>query len=124
MVREDRLSRGPPLRTQALGGTAMITGVVNADAEPSFTSGVFEGNGHAHSVDTVIDTGFNGFLTLPPLLIATLRLPYLFRQQAMLADGSLQVFDVHSATVLWDGQQLAIEVESTDSQPLIGMALL
>jgi clan AA aspartic protease len=75
-------------------------------------------------VEAVIDTGFNGFLTLPPALIATLGLPWLCRQQGQLADGSFHVFDVYVATVDWDGQQRSVEVESADADPLLGMALM
>ena len=36
----------------------------------------------------VIDTGFTGFLTLPPAIVAALNLPFLRRISASLADGS------------------------------------
>lgn len=80
--------------------------------------------GQAHEVETVIDTGFNGFLTLPPAIIAALGLPWLCRQQGELADGSIQTFDVYVATVDWHGQSRSVEVEAADSQPLLGTALL
>jgi clan AA aspartic protease len=75
-------------------------------------------------VETVVDTGFNGYLTLPPALIGVLGLPWLCRQQGQLADGSLLPFDVYVATVDWHGQPRAVEVEAADAQPLLGMALL
>jgi clan AA aspartic protease len=68
--------------------------------------------------------GFNGFLTLPPALIAGLGLPWLCRRQGQLADGSLLAFDVHVVTVDWHGQTRTVEVEATDAQPLLGMALM
>src|ERR1700752_316774 len=68
--------------------------------------------------------GFNGFLTLPPALIAALGLPWLCRQQGQLADGSLLTFDVYVATVDWHGQPRRVEVEAADAQPPLGMALL
>ena len=43
----------------------MMTGVVNADLEPLLRLTVRDAGGQPHDVEAVIDTGFNGFLTLP-----------------------------------------------------------
>jgi clan AA aspartic protease len=75
-------------------------------------------------VEAIIDTGFNGFLTLSPALIAVLGLPWLCREQGELADGSVLTFDVYVATVDWNGQSKSVEVEAADAQPLLGMALM
>ena len=83
---------------------------------------VRDAGGQPLDVEAVIDTGFNGFLTLPAALIAALGLPWLCRQQGHLADGSLQAFDVSVANVDWDGQPRSMEVEAADAQPLLGMA--
>jgi clan AA aspartic protease len=102
----------------------MMIGIVNADLEPVLRLTVRDAGGQPQNVEAVVDTGFNGFLTLPPALIAALGLPWLCRQQGQLADGSFQAFDVYVATVDWDGQQRSVEVEATDAQPLLGMALM
>lgn len=102
----------------------MMTGVVNANLETILRLQVLDINGGIHEVETLIDSGFNGFLTLPPAQIATLRLPFLYRQQGQLADGSILIFNVHAATVLWDGQPRTAEVEEIDAQPLLGTAML
>ena len=80
--------------------------------------------GGTRQIEVVIDTGFNGSLTLPFVLIAALGLPWLCRQQGLLADGSVQVFDVYTATVIWDGRPRTVEVECIEATPLVGMALL
>jgi clan AA aspartic protease len=102
----------------------MMTGTVNADLEPLLRLAVRDAGGQPHDVEAVIDTGFNGFLTLPPALIAALALPWLCLQQGQLADGSLLPFDVYVATLDWHGQPRSVEVEAADAQPLLGMALL
>lgn len=102
----------------------MMTGLVNADLEPRLPLTVREERGQPHEIEVVIDTGFNGFLTLPPALIAAFGLRWLCRQQGELADGSFVAFDVYEATVDWDGQPRGVEVEAADAQPLLGMALV
>lgn len=102
----------------------MMIGTVNADLEALMRLTVRDAGGQPRDVEAVIDSGFNGFLTLPPALIAALGLAWLCRQQGQLADGSVQPFDVYVATVDWDGQLRSVEVEAADAQPLIGMALL
>src|SRR5689334_2232060 len=44
----------------------MITRQVNADFEPRVVLTARAAGGQPQQVDAVIDTGFNGFLTLPP----------------------------------------------------------
>jgi predicted aspartyl protease len=63
-------------------------------------------------------------LTLPPSLVESLGLPWLCRQEGVLADGQLHTFDVYAATVVWGDQDRTVEVESADIEPLVGMALL
>lgn len=74
--------------------------------------------------EAVVDTGFNGSLTLPPPLIATLGLPFRGRGHATLADGSESFFDFHEATVVWDGRPRRVPVSTADTHPLVGTALL
>lgn len=71
-----------------------------------------------------MDTGFNGFLTLPPHLVAALDLPFRERGRAILADGSDIPFDIHEAEILWDGHPRIIDVSVADTDPLIGTSLL
>lgn len=101
-----------------------MTGTVNAILQPLLRLTVLDAAGRPHDVETVIDTGFNGSLTLPPALIAMLGLPWLCRQQGQLADGTVLTFDVHVATVDWNGTPRQVTVEATDAQPLAGMSLM
>lgn len=76
------------------------------------------------SVNAVIDTGFTGFLCIPSSMIAELELPWSYRDRVTLGDGSETLFDVHDATVIWDGQIREIEVNSANTDPLLGMKML
>jgi clan AA aspartic protease len=102
----------------------MITGVVNDDLEPVIELVVLGHDGKQHSLTAVVDTGFNGFLTLPPAHVRQFQMPWLGRQPGLLADGTTRVFDVHVETVLWDGQPISVETETAEGTPLVGMSLL
>jgi predicted aspartyl protease len=41
-----------------------------------------------------------------------------------LADGSICIFDVYEAKVVWDGKVRQILVDEADAEPLVGMRLL
>jgi clan AA aspartic protease len=75
-------------------------------------------------VDAVIDTGFSGFLTLPSSIIAVLDLTWKGRDIATLGDGSYCIFDVYIARVIWDGEYRTIDINKSETVPLIGMGLL
>ena len=72
----------------------------------------------------MVDTGFNGYLTLPPMVMKDLELPAVGDGEAVLADGSEAAFDVYGVTVLWDGQQMYVETGAVGVDPLVGMAVL
>ena len=102
----------------------MIAGVVNAAYEAVVTLPLRGPAGQTQEIEAVIDTGYNGFLTLPTAMVAELGLPFLGPSRATLANGAVETFDVHDATVLWDGQLRDIEADATGATPLIGMLLL
>ncbi len=102
----------------------MIEGVVNANLEAVVTLPLQDTSGRMQEVEAVVDTGFNGYLALPPMLIEDLELPVVGDGEAVLADGSEAAFDVYGITVLWDGQPMYVETGAVGVDPLIGMALL
>jgi clan AA aspartic protease len=102
----------------------MITGHVNADLEAAVRLKVRGPGGQEQEVEAVIDTGFNGFLTLPRSLVTGLGLVLLGMGRGILADGREEVFEVYEATVVWDGQPRAVEADLADGAALLGMAML
>jgi clan AA aspartic protease len=81
-------------------------------------------SGQQGDADFVLDTGFTGFLTLPPSACAALALPFDHLQPSFLADGTQVMLDVHIATVLWDGMEQEVKVLAMEGAPLLGMSLL
>ena len=76
------------------------------------------------SIEFVVDTGFTGFLTLPPEAVRALQLPYLEDIAANLADDTNVALAVHVATIRWNGTQRDVRVLATGRRPLLGTALL
>jgi clan AA aspartic protease len=72
----------------------------------------------------VVDSGYTGWLTLPPTATAALNLRWRTFGRGILADGSVSAFDVYQAKVVWDGRVRRVFVDEFDATPLIGMALL
>jgi clan AA aspartic protease len=54
------------------------------------------------SLDFVIDTGFNGYLTLPPQAVSAMNLPLYSSTPIRLADGNEALSAIHLATIVWD----------------------
>ena len=102
----------------------MIQGVVNAAYEAVVSLALRGAEGRPQDIDAVVDTGYTGFLTLPPQLVAELGLPFAYVGRAYLANDDQVEFNVHSVTLLWDGEPLDIEADATGSTPLVGMLLL
>ena len=102
----------------------MISGMVNADFEAIISLSICDSDGKSYTQDVIIDTGFNGWLSLPPDLINQLNLKWKRRGRAILGDGSECVFNVYEAVVIWDGDYLTIPIDEADSEPLVGMSLM
>jgi clan AA aspartic protease len=76
------------------------------------------------SLDFVIDTGFNDFLTLPPPAVSVMNLPLYSSIPARLADGSETILAVHFGTIIWDGDEKIVPVLASGHKPLLGTAMM
>jgi clan AA aspartic protease len=102
----------------------MMQGVVNLRREATLTVVVGNSNQQLQAIEAVIDTGFTGFLSLPSAIIATLHLPWSASDIVTLGDGSETLFDLYTAVVIWDGQYRDIYIAESETEPLLGMAML
>ncbi len=78
----------------------MITGFVNVEFEPIIPLSIRRTDGRVFTQDAIVDTGFNGWLSLPPDLIAELNLNWKRRGRAILGDGSEWGCSIESSTLL------------------------
>ncbi len=102
----------------------MMIGNVNANREAIVQLAVLGENQQSQGIKAVIDTGYTGFLTLPSIIITTLGLTWYMQQEGILGDGSLCMFNVYEASVIWDGQVRSVEINESEADPLVGMGLL
>jgi clan AA aspartic protease len=101
----------------------MMQGRVNQRCEATLSIAV-RNNEKTQMIDTVIDTGFSGFLTLPSDVITSLGFSWEGRDDATLGDGTFCTFEVYIGLVIWDGQYREIYINESETVPLVGMQLL
>jgi clan AA aspartic protease len=101
----------------------MMQGKVNQNCEATLSI-VVKNIDIMQSVNAVIDTGFSGFLTLPSNIITALDLTWKGRDVATLGDGTSCIFEVYIASVIWDGEYRIIDINESETVPLVGMRLL
>jgi clan AA aspartic protease len=102
----------------------MIPGVVNGNLEATIRLMVRDSGGQELEIEAVIDTGFNGFLTLSPTLVGQLGLLHIGQSRALLANGQEGLLDLYEVTLQWDGQWRTVETDAADTDALVGMSLL
>ena len=102
----------------------MIAGTVNARYDAVASLQIQGPDGRTLEIEAVVDTGYEGLLTLPMAVVEELDLPFAGYGRGFLADDSPVRFPIHHTTVLWDGEPRDIDADITGSTPLIGMLLL
>jgi clan AA aspartic protease len=75
-------------------------------------------------IEFVVDTGFDGFLMLPLEAVTAFHLPVFQRIEANLADGTNRRATLHTAIVLWEGQEREVQVLALGTRPLLGTFLM
>lgn len=102
----------------------MITGYVNSNLEAELTIQLIGPTGQLLILRSVIDTGYNGYLTLPISHVTSLGLQQFAFSDVTLGDNSQKAFDNYTADIEWDDVLLNIRVLCIEVDSLIGTALL
>lgn len=102
----------------------MIEGIVNDHKEAVLDLTVQGPTGEQVQLEFVVDTGFNGDLTLHSSVAAALGLRIVGVERAMLADGSVIEFPVSRALLHWDGTLRRVNVGVADTVSHVGMQVL
>ncbi|MBM4032738.1 MAG: hypothetical protein FJ291_13245 [Planctomycetes bacterium] len=102
----------------------MIEGHVTAHRQAVVCVRLYATTGMSEPADVTMDTGFTGFLALPPDLIARLGLPCLGLRTGFLADGREAVLNVFEAVVDWHGERRRVTALEVQRGGLLGMGIL
>ena len=102
----------------------MIRGELTDRLQPIIALEISTGDGQFQPVDTLMDTGFSGYMTLPPDRVARLGLEHVELIPVVLAGDRQTQVSAHKGYVNWFGRELRIDVLAMEGQPLIGMKLL
>lgn len=100
-----------------------MTGHLNADGEPALPVHI-AGPAGALEIDAVVDTGFNGELTLPRPQIEALGLPEAAVTEVTLADGRVRDVPMYEAEAEFAASTREIFVTEAPTTPLVGTGLL
>lgn len=102
-----------------------MVGAVTANDEAVLAVSVANVSGsRAARIETVVDTGFTGHLTLRPEIVEHLALRVVGSVESVLADGSTTIEDFCFAWVAWHGEPRSVRALVIDAVPLLGMSLL
>jgi clan AA aspartic protease len=102
----------------------MIVGSVTADRDATINLDIADAGGQHVTVTAVIDTGFNGWLTLPGVVISALSIAPIGARRVTLADGNDVDMGLYAAKVAWDGLSVDVFALEAEGHPLVGMSLL
>ena len=102
----------------------MLTGRVSRELQAWVSVEILARDGQGHPVEFVLDTGFEGDLTLPPSIIRQLELSPAGHQNVLLANGSVDTLQLFAGVALWHGRRRGVEIIESGSEPLLGMGLL
>ena len=102
----------------------MIRGAVNNAHQAVVPLSVMGPAGRTVDIQARIDTGFTGFVALPPPVATDLALPFTGRSEVTLADGRVESLPMYQLTVLWNEQPRVVDALVVGSTPLVGMQML
>lgn len=101
-----------------------VTGYVDELRQPRIELTV-KGNRKAIGIEPVVDTGFDGYLSLPVAVAIPLGLELKGRVPVELADGSMKSELTFRGMVIWQGREYSIEIFLTESkEALVGSGLM
>lgn len=102
----------------------MTLGFVTPDFKAAVHVYILTPNGKTVETEVFVDTGFNGFLSLPRAFLDDLGLSPVDDLDVELADGSKTRLPIYESRVMWNEDTLPVSIIATEGDPLLGMMLL
>lgn len=104
---------------------SFLSGYINEDLEPKLENVFVMGREAPVLLDVILDTGFNGELSLPVELKKRCKLEFVSVKPYELANGDIVEADVYLAELIVNDRSLVVETTLTKSEiALIGMELI
>lgn len=98
-------------------------GLVNVNYEAVLRLAIAS-QGQTHHIDAAINTGYRGFLSLPPHIVNHLALPYLGETQDIFSHDAQFSAPTYQAKILWDSRYREVPVHQINTSPFVGISLL
>ena len=103
----------------------MMRGNVNSAKHPMILLKLSGLDGRSETVAALIDTGYDGNLTVTPEIAEKLAFPFREMRSFELGSGQIKDFPIHDARIEWDGKIIdSLSTIVTEGGVLIGMSLL
>ena len=102
----------------------MIRGRVDAQRQAWVQLEVERSDGRFETIETVVDTGFNGHLSLPPEVIGRLNVKQDGPADVDLATGVQATLNAWLGNVLWHDTIRSVLIFESNGTPLLGMELM
>ena len=102
----------------------MLSGRVNTNLEARVNLELIGRHGKFQTVEFVLDTGFDGDLSLPADRIQELDLELLDLYEGVLANEQTAFYLGYDGLVEWHGRRRSVVVLESPGDPLLGMNLL
>ena len=102
----------------------MIRGTVFPNRQALIAVALLDTAGQFQSFEFILDTGFDGDLSLPRQTLQRLEILPEGRLPVELADGTRTTAHTWEATALWDGERRSVTLTESEEEALLGMSLL
>jgi len=103
----------------------MIEGFVNEFDEPIIEIDMKFNTEGSKKIEAIVDTGFNGYISLPTPLIEKCKWEFLGTEEYELANGEVTIEKVYLGDIIFDGEELLVfGLANRSYDTLIGTKLL
>lgn len=103
---------------------SVIEGEVSADRIAVIPISLPLSDGTSRTLQMMVDTGFNGYLMLPPDLIELTDAQWLGPRPSLIANGSMTDLPSYVLDVQWEGRLRRVLCLSAPNCHLVGMSLM